>query len=962
MIKNFNQLEFIITNSSRLVHIVVICEANISQECTGMFEMEDYTMYSELRTAKKGGGIIIYVHKSVTFTRKTAYTCNFECVIGEILTSDNSLVGMCAVYRPPSLCKNQFITELSNIMCKYPLNKNYILLGDVNIDLKTPNTTVNSYLNKMYELGLECGISQYTRIEKKLDKITKSCIDHIFMRDIDTNKNRCVRTAVINNALADHFITGLSITDNSKNVNGKQYKYITKLDNDKVRKNLENVDWNQALNYQNPNDILNFITENFNNVYDNSRIEIKINTGKRKQCAWNCNSITKMCKKRDELFAIWKKNECNLENRILYNRYRNKTNKHINKMRNNYTKKTICENFRNPKKMWEVINKLCGRIVKSIDDTITKAFKNNQIYNITNRFAEEFQNNVKNICNPCSRPLLNEETYINVPNTCMRIKKISDRVVQAIIKNLNDKKSPGSDGIRAWDIKSINSKITPAITHLINACITTSIYPNDLKLGIIRPVHKKGSFTDINNYRPITILSCIDKIVEKYFGHQLNQYLSLNKIIHDNQYGFQQKKNTVQLLSKFTNEVNGYLNAKQNVLAIFVDFSKAFETLNYPTLYQKLQQGGIQGPLLEWFKDYHTNRYTSVSIAGTRSKQIPTEVGSAQGSILAPTEYLLYVNDMCKIFKGGSVYQFADDTCLLYAHKDVMEAQKRLQLNYDTLCKWAHDVGLVINAQKTKLMHIHSPHLKITTQPKIVAHEHQCMHQCTNSGSGTECAGLCNKLDLVEQHTYLGMIIDTHFNWGPHIESICKRLRAIMGKLVILKQKLPYDILRLLYLSLADSIMSYGLDSYGRTYKTYIDNIYKIQLKTLKNIIPNKIKIQYKGDNKAIFDYCKILDVYNKTNMLIICEEINHIHNLKRRTRPKHLRSLEYMPTYFIPRYSNDYGRRTTQCLLPQILNEIPNDVIDSISIDNHKCKTILKKYYQQRKENESANVASHKS
>ncbi|KAG7299374.1 hypothetical protein JYU34_016314 [Plutella xylostella] len=516
------------------------------------------------------------------------------------------------------------------------------------------------------------------------------------------------------------------------------------------------------------------------------------------------NKISYMCSQRNKLLKIWKEDESILKNRLLYNIYRNKTNKYINKVKNNYYKKEIDKNFKNPKKQWEIINKLCGKVIKSIDEIIINSFKNIDTLNLVNNFAIEFQNNVKKICCYCDKPLLNAQSYSNQPDITMRLKKANNDIIFSIIRHMNDKKSPGIDGIRMKDLKCINSQITPLITHLINSCIVYSQFPDKLKVGCIRPVYKKGAKNEINNYRPITILPCIEKIIERYLGNELNKFIITNQIINKKQFGFQKHKNTSQLLSQFTNEINQHMNDRCHVLAIFIDFSKAFETLNYTTLFSKLQQNGIQGPFLDLLKNYHTNRFTVVNINGAYSQKIPTEEGVAQGSITGPTEYLLYVNDMSNIFTEGTVYQFADDTCLITAHKDISIAQIQLQHNYNQLCKWAHDVGLIINAQKTKLLHIHSPHLHTTFTPHISSHTHQCFHSDSYNATCN-----CDRLELVKQHTYLGLIIDKNFSWKPHIEHLSNKLRALMSRLQILKFKLPFNILRTLYLSLADSIISY---------------------------------------------------------------------------------------------------------------------------------------------------------
>lgn len=201
------------------------------------------------------------------------------------------------------------------------------------------------------------------------------------------------------------------------------------------------------------------------------------------------------------------------------------------------------------------------------------------------------------------------------------------------------------------------------------------------------------------------------------------------------------------------------MNEKMHVIVVFIDFSKAFDCLIYNTLSIKLQDNGVQGPLHEWFKNYHENRYTVVKIADVYSKAVNTKKGTAQGSILGPTEYLLYVNDMCNTMREGSVYQFADDTCLLAAHSDIRVVEQIINNNFNTLCKWAHDVGLFINAYKTKAMHIHTSHNRAMHMPTLRAHSHDCLHSLADTTSTS-----CNCTEIVNNHTYVGLVIDRRFN------------------------------------------------------------------------------------------------------------------------------------------------------------------------------------------------------
>lgn len=204
----------------------------------------------------------------------------------------------------------------------------------------------------------------------------------------------------------------------------------------------------------------------------------------------------------------------------------------------------------------------------------------------------------------------------------------------------------------------------------------------------------------------------------------------------------------------------------------------------------------------------------------------------------------------------------------------------------------------------------------------------------------------CGRLEIVDKHTYLGLVIDSTFNWGPHIGHICNKLRSILCKLSLLKCKLPFNTLRMLYMSLAESILSYSLSSYGRTYKTYLDNIYKIQLSMVKTIVPNSIRNKYKHDEENLFRYCKIINVHDKFRMMLICDEISNLPYLKNRNRSQKLRNISTLPKYIVPSYNNAYGKRVWEFMLPYILNKWPGDVCHNLISNPHKCKSIIKNMY----------------
>lgn len=249
----------------------------------------------------------------------------------------------------------------------------------------------------------------------------------------------------------------------------------------------------------------------------------------------------------------------------------------------------------------------------------------------------------------------------------------------------------------------IGKEISVAIANLINHSIQEELYPKGLKKGTIRPVYKKGKREEYANYRPITLLPSIDKIVEKYIAEQVHNFFKKTGAIYHNQFGFQKGKGTTDLLLKFTDEINGHLNDRKSVLVLFIGLSRAFDTLNHNKLIEKLDDCCIRGPLLSWCKDYLRNRSFSVRIDNAFSDTKTVLHGTAQGSVLGPLYFLAYVNDMNSCITYSTCYQFADDTCLVIAENDLLVAYKRLQSDFDNLAKWCHDAGLVLNRDKTKL-------------------------------------------------------------------------------------------------------------------------------------------------------------------------------------------------------------------------------------------------------------------
>lgn len=320
------------------------------------------------------------------------------------------------------------------------------------------------------------------------------------------------------------------------------------------------------------------------------------------------------------------------------------------------------------------------------------------------------------------------------------------------------------------------------------------------------------------------------------------------------------------------------------------------------------------------------------------SDKVNVSEGTAQGSVLGPLHYITYVNNIINIIKECDIFQFADDTCILSADEDIDKALQKLQTDFTLLSKWSHDSGLVLNASKTKLMYFSSSHNRKKTPIVLTAHDHNCLHN--NSGS-QPCR--CPPIELVDKQTYLGLVMDNRLTWKDHINHVCDKLRALLAKFSLIKYKVPYQNLLLLYKSLGESTISYGLSSYGRTFKSHLDLIYNLQLRILKTIVPYKVKIKFKNNYRELFSYCKTLPIHEKIHYTLLNENFFQDDLKIPIKHDKNTRSVRNCKLE-LPRYENTYGKRMLKYMVPALINELPLEVKNKINPNNAKHE--LHKFY----------------
>lgn len=291
-------------------------------------------------------------------------------------------------------------------------------------------------------------------------------------------------------------------------------------------------------------------------------------------------------------------------------------------------------------------------------------------------------------------------------NPKFRLKPITVNETMKHLQSLKRKKSVGLDDLPSWLLKDCMEVIASPLTYIINMSFETSTFPSDWKRTKVLPLFKSGAKSSVNNYRPISVIPAISKVIEKVVHEQLTAYLESNNLINNNQFGFRPRRSTELAATIFIDTVKLKVNDGKMVGAVFLDLTKAFDMLSHGKLLSKLTSFGIVGDEHEWFTDYLFGRFQQVQYKNSLSDEHPVNSGVPQGSILGPLLFIMFFNDLCTVVKHSEVVKYADDTVLFVAGKDLEIIETRLSSDMNCVLAWCLENELILNlgAGKTEAM------------------------------------------------------------------------------------------------------------------------------------------------------------------------------------------------------------------------------------------------------------------
>ena len=309
--------------------------------------------------------------------------------------------------------------------------------------------------------------------------------------------------------------------------------------------------------------------------------------------------------------------------------------------------------------------------------------------------------------------------------------------------------------------------------------------------------HKKDSKLEVSNYRPISLLSNINKIIEKLMHFRLQVYLEQHKMIYKLQFGFREKHSTNHAIISMIEKIQQAMKNNQLAVGIFIDLQKAFDTVNHEILLHKLNYYGIKGLSNSWFRSYLNKREQFTSIDGVNSSSKAVIHGVPQGSVLGPLLFLLYINDLHKCIKNSTVFHFADDTNLMYIPEKKVRNKnvvRRLNIDLKLLNNWLLANKISLNSTKTELVYFRK---KGTPTPN---------YKVTLNGF---------KLLASNSIKYVGVLLDEHLMYNAHLTDLKVKLKRANNILSISRHYVPKKILEQIYYGQFNSKMTYGCLIWG---------------------------------------------------------------------------------------------------------------------------------------------------
>ena len=429
---------------------------------------------------------------------------------------------------------------------------------------------------------------------------------------------------------------------------------------------------------------------------------------------------------------------------------------------------TKCTEFkRNTKKLWQMINRITKKTSNKatlIEYLKVDTIKVHNAKDIATEFAKYFSTIGKNYANKINPSVTDIQSYIqNIPNNpyTIYLNPTNTAEVTTLIHNLPNKTNKGYDDISNVMLKTLHLSIVGPLTTIFNKSLTEGCFPDLMKFADVVPLYKSKEHYLTNNYRPISLLITVSKLLEKVMYKRTYNFLTSTNQLYAGQYGFRKQHSCENAICELVIEVIKNQEQKRPTVGIFLDLSKAFDTLSHKILLQKLNKYGIRGQASTWFTSYLTKRQLRVKCntqyedTTKYSDYFPIEYGTPQGSCLRPLLFLIFTKDFYLCIENGSCLLSADDTTLYYSHKNIRYFKWSIEHDINRIMDWFKANKLTLNISKTECIYFSGKNSPDNFEINIV----ETVIKSSNSAK------------------ILGVWLDNKLSWKKHTNTLLMKIK-----------------------------------------------------------------------------------------------------------------------------------------------------------------------------------------
>ena len=480
---------------------------------------------------------------------------------------------------------------------------------------------------------------------------------------------------------------------------------------------------------------------------------------------------------------------------------------------------------------------------------------------IAHEFNEFFTNVGQTISDSVKPTVRTAESYLTIdPNIReLEFTPIRPSQIVDIVKAMEPKSSIDSDGISTMLLKKIIYEISIPLSHIYSLSMSNGSFPSSLKTARVIPIHKTGNPNCPDNYRPISLLSSLSKILEKCIATQLINHLESNNILYKHQYGFQKNKSTEHNLISATNFIYNAINNGEYCIGLFLDLKKAFDVCSHDILLTKLRHMGINNTALQWFQSYLSNRTQFCEINGVRSSKKLIKISVMQGSILGPILFLCYINDLWKSTNLFTL-MFADDTSAFKSGKNLNMLINDMNIEINNIAVWFRANKMCVNVSKTK-------YIIFRARGKTINNDINLSYNANEPGQPIDDSLIYN-LERIHDNNQdknsrsyklLGVYLDEYLTFNHHVNTLCNKLSKSLYCINRVKNMLSLKALRLLYFALFHPHINYCPIILNCTSTKNKSRIQKLQKKAIRTIT----KSSFKAHTEPLFEQNRILTFDN---------------------------------------------------------------------------------------------------